>query len=159
MKAMKILITLLSVLGGVALVAGALTFWLTAYTGDEDFIAFPIVCFIVGVLALAASGIVRSIYNRKRRNGDYPVTTVRRSAPPPPAGAYSDPFGEFPDATHKRNIDPFGFDAPKAKPKDTEEAPVAPQPTTRDKFCEHCGAPRTGTDKFCPFCGHKYDNK
>ena len=161
MKAMKVLITLLTVLGAVGIIAGGFVILLISYTGRDEFIAFPIVCIVVGIAAIVASAIVRSIYIRKMRNGGDNVVRTARSAPA--ATAYTDPFGDFPDGKHKRNIDPFGFDAPARSSKTDGEANASSAADTAavagDKYCEHCGAKRVGTDKFCPYCGHRYNDK
>ena len=81
MKAMKVLITLLTVLGVVGIVAGGFVILLISYTGRDEFIAFPIVCIAVGIAAIVASAIVRSIYIRRMRNGGDSIVRTARSAP------------------------------------------------------------------------------
>lgn len=145
MKPLKILITLLTALGAVGMIAGALTYMLIAYTGRTEYIAFPIVCFAIACAAIIASGILGGYYNKKLR--EQRSNTNMYYDMPGNAGRPADPFAEFPDSSRRRDIDPFGFDTPSA-----------PLPSGKaDKFCTHCGAKRDPGDEYCPYCGHKYD--
>ena len=161
MRALHILIKILSIGGALAVVAGAVIFALITNTNRLEYVPYPIVCICVGVVMEIVAAILGS--------------------------AYDNPFGDYPDSKHVQHIDPFGFDAPPKYSPETEKAkervrersndssqPVVPpvppsfgaQPTdgageqksgSSDKFCSHCGAKRVSTDKFCPFCGHKYE--
>ena len=184
MRALHILIKILSIGGALAVVAGAVIFALITNTDRLEYVPYPIVCICVGVVMEIVAAILRSVANRR------PVvrrTRNKGNVAESGGSAYDDPFGDYPDSKHVQHIDPFGFDAPPKYSPETEKAkervrersndssqPVVPpvppsfgaQPTdgageqksgSSDKFCSHCGAKRVSTDKFCPFCGHKYE--
>ncbi len=160
MKALHILIKILSIGGAVVFVVGAIILALILNTDRTEYLPFSFVCFGVGAVMVIASAILRGVANRRSGPGSGGAYV------PPAAGAYVDPFGDFPDESKSRRIDPFGFDAPAAPPRNGRPTDgmrtVQPDGSGRDggqgdKFCEHCGAKRVSdADKFCPYCGHKY---
>lgn len=175
MRALHILIKILSICGALAVVAGAVIFALITNTDRVEYAPYPIVCICVGVVMEIIAAILRSVANRR------PVvrrTRNKGNTAESGGSAYDNPFGDYPDEKHTRHIDPFGFDDPPKYSPETEKAkervrersndssqsvvppvvppvpPVTPNvgaQTPADGNAEKSGS----SDKFCSHCGAK----
>lgn len=172
MRALHILIKILSICGALAVVAGAVIFALITNTNRLEYVPYPIVCICVGVVMEIVAAILRSVANRR------PVvrrTRNKGNVAESGGSAYDNPFGDYPDSKHVQHIDPFGFDAPPKYSPETEKAkervrersndssqtfvpPVAPpaSPSFGAQPTDGAGEQKSGSsDKFCSHCGAK----